>query len=89
MRRKKHQLAKLQWRLCIFVDPDDYVDTSLAKDAVEAMENSQADMVLFGVNIMKGEKCSGGRDWDSTLNSDQLKRISGCINGWELWGRAY
>lgn len=49
-----------------FVDPDDYVDTSLVKDAVEAMENSQADMVLFGVNIMKGEKCSGGRDWDST-----------------------
>ena len=30
-----------------------------------------------------------GRDWDSTLNSDRLKLISGCINGWELWGRAY
>ncbi|MGN0954786.1 glycosyltransferase family 2 protein [Dialister sp.] len=72
-----------------FVDPDDYVDSSLVKDTISAMKNSNADMVLFGVNIMKGEKCTGGRDWNVNLSSDQLKIISGCINGWELWGRAY
>lgn len=72
-----------------WVDPDDYVDSSLVKDSVEAMEKFQADIVLLGVNIMNGDKCTGGRDWDTRFSSDQLKLISGCINGWELWGRAY
>lgn len=72
-----------------WVDPDDYVVTSLVKNTVEAMEESKADAVLFGVNIMNGEKCVGVRDWDSKMDSNQLKVITGAVVGWELWGRAY
>jgi glycosyltransferase involved in cell wall biosynthesis len=72
-----------------FVDPDDYVDTSLVSDAIKAMEDTDADIALFGFNMMKGEKCTGGRVWNIDLNSDKLKMISGCIDGWEVWGRAY
>lgn len=72
-----------------WVDPDDYVATSLVKDAVEAMEESKADAVLFGVNIMDGKKCTGVREWDCTMDSNHLKVITSAVVGWELWGRAY
>ena len=72
-----------------WVDPDDYVENYLVKDAVEAMEESKADAVLFGVSIMNGENCAGVRDWDCNMDSNQLKIITSAVVGWELWGRAY
>ena len=72
-----------------WVDPDDFVEISLVKDAVEVMKESKADAVLFGVNIMNGEKHAGVRDWNCNMDSDQLKVITGAVVGWELWGRAY
>lgn len=72
-----------------WVDPDDFVEISLVKDAVEVMKGSKADAVLFGVNIMNGEKYAGVRDWNCNMDSNQLKVITGAVVGWELWGRAY
>lgn len=72
-----------------FVDPDDYVDTSLVQDSIEVFERRNADIVLFGMNIMQDDVCTGGRDWDVNISSSHLKVISGCIDAWELWGRAY
>ncbi len=72
-----------------FVDPDDYIDTSLVQDSVEALERSNADIVLLGLNIMQNDTCIGGRDWNVNVSSDWLKLMTGCIDAWELWGRAY
>lgn len=82
-------LKYCQGEYIFWVDPDDCLDTTLVADAIHEMEVSQADIVVFGVNILNGEKCVGGRDWDSSTESNVLKLITSSVVGWEIWGRAY
>lgn len=82
-------LSNAHGKYIFWVDPDDYVEKDLVKDAIDAFQEYNADIILFGVNIMDGTKCIGTRIWDESMDSDRLRLISSCVVGWELWGRAY
>ena len=82
-------LSDVHGQYIFWVDPDDYIEKDLVKDAIDAFQKYNADIILFGINIMDGTRCIGTRTWDESMDSDQLKLISSCVVGWELWGRAY
>ena len=71
------------------VDSDDYVTANLVEDTVQAMEEQNADLVLFGARIMRGNEPCGDMVWGGHFTSNQLKEMGAYIQGWEVWKKAY
>lgn len=73
----------------VFVDPDDYVDKNLLRDALSVLENEQADMVAFSYQLMKGRKRGGIVHRSYCTDTEYIKETCLYRIGWEMWNKVY
>ncbi len=78
----------------LFVDADDYVDTSLAQRLADEQVRTGADVVLYDCKVVGAEGASSGKDWASlyrapeyTSASEYLVRLLHRDTPLSLWGK--